>query len=87
MNLKKLTNSIRLSGNEMEQKLEEMNRQVIAERLRNLQLNRKLDIVENNRNNESTEYRRLEKNYQEQRLLHAKQLKIANYESVNFSFF
>ncbi|VDN94945.1 unnamed protein product [Brugia pahangi] len=77
----KLANSIHLNGNEMQEKVEEMNRQVIAERLRNLQLIRKLEIVERNRNNENVEYRKIEKNYQEQRLLHLKQLKIANYES------
>ncbi|EJW87170.1 hypothetical protein WUBG_01920 [Wuchereria bancrofti] len=77
----KLANSIHLNGNEMQEKVEEMNRQVVAERLRNLQLIRKLEIVERNRNNENVEYRKIEKNYQEQRLLHLKQLKIANYES------
>ncbi|VDO24731.1 unnamed protein product, partial [Brugia timori] len=77
----KLANSIHLNGNEMQEKVEEMNRQVIAERLRNLQLIRKLEIVERNRNNENVEYRKIEKNYQEQRLLHLKQLKTANYES------
>lgn len=71
----------------MQQKVEEMNRQVIAERLRNLQLVRKLEIVERNRNNQNVEYRKIERNYQEQRLLQAKQFKIANYESVNFYFF
>ncbi|KAL3998697.1 hypothetical protein ACH3XW_16070 [Acanthocheilonema viteae] len=77
----KLANSIRLSGNEIQQKVEEMNRQVIAERLRNLQLIRKLEIVERNRNNQNVEYRKLERNYQEQCLLHMRQFKIANYES------
>ncbi|EJD75219.1 hypothetical protein LOAG_17587 [Loa loa] len=77
----KLANSIRLSGNEMQQKVEEMNRQVVAERLRNLQLVRKVEIVERNRNNQNIEYRKLERNYQKQRLLHITQLKTTNYES------
>lgn len=70
----------------MQQKLGEMNRQVVAERLRNLQLIRKLEIVERNRNNENIEYRKVERNYQEQRLLHMRQHKIANYESVSYFF-
>uniref|UniRef100_A0A915Q455 Nucleoprotein TPR/MLP1 domain-containing protein n=1 Tax=Setaria digitata TaxID=48799 RepID=A0A915Q455_9BILA len=78
---KKLSDSIRLNGSEVEQKLEEMNRQVVAERLRNLQLVRKLEIVEFNRKNENVEHKKVEKSYEEQRLLHAKQVKIANYES------
>uniref|UniRef100_A0A158Q734 Nucleoprotein TPR n=1 Tax=Elaeophora elaphi TaxID=1147741 RepID=A0A158Q734_9BILA len=77
----KLANSVRLNGSEMQQKIEEMNRQVVAERLRNLQLTRKLEIVERNRNTQNAEYRKVERNYQEQHLLHIRQLKIANYES------
>ncbi|CAG9536049.1 unnamed protein product [Cercopithifilaria johnstoni] len=77
----KLANSIRLSGNEMQQKVEEMNRQVVAERLRNLQLIRKLEIIERNRNTENVEHKKVARNYQQQRLLHMRQFKIANYES------
>ncbi|VDK89515.1 unnamed protein product, partial [Onchocerca ochengi] len=66
----KLADSICLNGDEMKQKLEEMNRQVIAERIQNLQLVRKLEIIEQNRNNQEMEYRKLERDYQEQRLLH-----------------
>lgn len=87
INFKKLADSIRLSEDETQQKVEEMNRQVVAERLRNLQLQRKLEIVERNRNNQNIEFRKCERNFQEQRLLHIRQFKIANYEAVNFSFF
>ncbi|VDN01812.1 unnamed protein product [Thelazia callipaeda] len=78
---KKMAEYMKLSGNVIEQKMEEMNRQVVAERLRNLRLVHKLQIIERNRKKESLEFKRLQKNHEEQRLLHAKQLKTANYES------
>ncbi|VDK33531.1 unnamed protein product, partial [Gongylonema pulchrum] len=76
----RLAESIRLNGGDAERKHEEMNRQMIAERLRNLQLMRKLQTIERNRADENTRYAKLQKSYEEQRFAHAKQLKIASYE-------
>ncbi|VDN24586.1 unnamed protein product [Gongylonema pulchrum] len=78
--IQRLAESIRLNGGDAERKLEEMNRQMIAERLRNLQLMRKLQTIERNRADESTRHAKLQKSYEEQRFAHVKQLKIASYE-------
>ncbi|MCP9260394.1 hypothetical protein DINM_003748 [Dirofilaria immitis] len=59
--LRQQTENYEIEIEEYQQKLEEMNRQIIAERLRNLQLVRKIEIVESNRNNQNIEYRKLEK--------------------------
>lgn len=79
-----MAESVRLSGDELARRLEEASRRLVAERIHNAQSARKLQIVERCRNEERELCAKLRHKLNENISLHARQIKLANYEAVCF---
>uniref|UniRef100_A0A915C359 Uncharacterized protein n=1 Tax=Parascaris univalens TaxID=6257 RepID=A0A915C359_PARUN len=78
---KRVAESVRLSGDELARRLEEASRRLVAERIHSAQSARKLQIVERCRNEERELYAKLRHKLNENISLHARQIKLANYEA------
>ncbi|VDK42697.1 unnamed protein product [Anisakis simplex] len=78
---KRICESVRLNGDELQRRLEETSRRLIVERIQSARSFRKIQVLERSRNEAREQCAKLRRRLNENISLHSRQMKLANYEA------